>query len=670
MRRIWKLLVFSFLCMTISQTVRAEEIISQKEALNIIFVIDSSGSMKTNDSSRVGLDMVRAFIDTVRTEEIRVGYVAYNDGIVSYAAPEYIGTTKKREELKTEIGSVTYSGNTDIGMGVSYAYELLSAVKDGRRMMVLISDGETDLPKTSDRTEEQSNQELAQCVDRCREDNIQIYTVAFGEYDGSEAFLREISTKTGAESYSAQSPENLVEVLYGIFQDNLLYQIQRFSSGTYAGGEQDITCILDSSYLDEINILLLSSETVGETVVKYGNTEISLTDLSHYAVGKIRNGEIDASAKELVVHTVTEEGQDLQIYAVSYRGLTPVLEISPTIGRNRELQYQVYFKDRNGKIVSDSSFYEAFSWNLFCPDSDVLREKVEIGESQTINGVLQGNLCFTRSGTYTLNGILSDDFGSYSFAVSIEVSNTTPSGSIPEESCTLLERDRTICLDDYFTDEDGDVLSYSITNDQEEGVDVRLEGNLLTLAPQSTGIHVVILQVSDGEETIQYVYRLEVLPLWQVYWWVIALALAGAAFVLWKLTHKPKLELERLTEEKKKNNFYGKLDAYFVRQPEDEEEIPPLSIQMNRIKDSKISLGDLFETYPIQAEALQLNDIHLIADEKRNMILYHTSKSAVMVGSSIACRQLQYSIGFGDVIYVTSPDGCYDLEIHYIAVFQ
>lgn len=670
MRRIWKLLVFSVLCMTLSQTVCAEEIMSHKEPLNIIFVIDSSGSMKTNDSSRVGLDMVQAFIDTVRTEEIRVGYVAYNDGIVSYASPESIGTAEKREELKMEIGSITYSGNTDIGMGVSYAYELLSAVKDGRQMMVLISDGETDLPKNSDRTEEQANQELVQCVDQCREENIQIYTVAFGQYDGSEAFLREISTETGAESYSAQSPENLIEVLYGIFQDNLFYQIQRFSSGTYAGGEQDITCILDASYLDEINVLMLSSGTVGETLVKYGDTEISLTDLSHYAVGKIKIGGKDTSAKELVIHTVTEEGQDLQIYVVSYRGLTPVLEIASTAGRNQQLQYQVYFKDRNGEIVSDPGFYKAFSWDLSCAESDKLRENVEIEEAQTLEGVLKGNLCFTHSGTYTLSGVLSDDFGSYSFVVPVEVSNTTPSGSIPEESCTLLERERTICLDDYFTDEDGDALSYSIINGQEEGVDVRLEGNLLTLAPHSTGTHVVILQVSDGEESIQYVYRLEVLPLWQVYWWVIALVLAGVAFILWKLTHKPRPELERLTEEKKKNSFYGKLDAYFVRQPEDEEEIPPLSIQMNRIKDSKVSLGDLFEAYPIQAEALQLGDIYLIADEKRNMILYHTSKSGVMVGSSIVCKQLQYSISFGDVIYVTSPNGCYDLEIHYIAVFQ
>ena len=52
------------------------------------------------------------------------------------------------------------------------------------------------------------------------------------------------------------------------------------------------------------------------------------------------------------------------------------------------------------------------------------------------------------------------------------------------------------------------------------------------------------------------------------------------------------------------------------------------------------------------------------------MILYHTSPATLMTGSSILCRQIQYSLGFGDVLYITAPDGAYELELHYIAVIQ
>lgn len=646
------------------QAVRAEEIVSGKEPLEIIFVIDSSGSMKANDPSKMGLDMVQAFIDTIQAENIRIGYVAYNDSILCFSEPQPIEMNEKRESLKQEIGAVPYAGDTDIGLGISHAYELFSAENNSRRIMVLISDGETDLPKDSERTVEQSNRELEQCVNRCKEEDIQIYAVAFGQYDGSRAVLEEIAAKTEAEYYSAQGPENLINVLYGIFQDNLIYKIQQFSSGMYAGGRQEIKCVLDAPYLDEINVLLLSSEPVGETTVRYGEEEILLTGLSHYAVGKIENREAETAGKELVIRWETTEKQDLQVYIISYRKLTPVLQIEARAGRNQELEYQVFFKDQSGHGISDPAFYQTFTWELACEDRDFSQEDVGVSE-----GILKGKVSFSHSGTYGLTGTLGDEFGCFTFPVQIEVVNAMPTGSIPEDSRTLREGAWTLCLDDYFTDPDGDILTYSIT-DRPEGADVELEGNLLSISPRSVGTHCVGIQVSDGETAVQYVYRMEIIPLWKIYWWVPAPFLILAAILLWRIFHRPKPELERLTEEKKQNHFSGKLDAYFILQPEEEEEIPPLSFQMHKVKDSRVSLGDLFGAYPKQAAALGLDDIFLIADENHNMVLFHRSKAGVMVGSAIACMQIQYRVSFGDIIYITSPAGDYDLEIHYVALFQ
>lgn len=657
-----------FFCVALSllfpKTAYAEEIVPDKETMDVVFVIDCSGSMKTNDPSNMGLSMVQAFIDTVQTENIRVGYVAYNDSILAFSVPESIAASEKRELLKEEIGAITYGGDTDIGMGVSYAYGLLPTEENARQIMVLISDGETDLPRSSERTKEQSDLELEQCVRQCVEENVQIYTVAFGQYDGSKEYLNEIAAQTGAESYSAGGPEELIEVLYGIFQDSLTYKIQQFSSGTYAGGSQEIKCVLDAPYLDEINILLLSSEPVGETIVRYGTEEIPLTGLSNYAVGKIDNAEADAAGRELIIRSETGEGQDLQVYIISYRKLTPVLQIAASVGRNKELEYQVYFKDKDGNVIHDAGFYKTFFWELSCDGRNMTQEAVDASE-----GVLKGKVRFSRSGIYALSGTLSDEFGSFSFSVQVVATNAMPTGSIPEDTCTRLDSEWTLCLDDYFMDADNDLLTYSIT-DTQEGVAVRLEENLLTISPQSTGTHTVTIQISDGESAVQYVHHVKVIPLWKVYWWVLALTTIIVAGILWKLLHKPKPELERLTEEKKQNHFCGKLDAYFIRQPEGEEEIPPLSFQMNKVKDGRVSLGALFGTYPEQVKALQLDEIFLIADENHSMILYHRSNAGVMVGNAIACMQIQYSISFGDIIYITSPEGSYDLEIHYVAVFQ
>ena len=648
----------------------AKEIIPEKDVLDIIFVIDSSGSMKANDPSKMGLDMVQAFIDTMQTQGIRIGYVAYNNDIVSYAAPEPIETTENRETLKGKIASIAYAGDTDIGMGVAYAYKLLSTEENSRKIMVLISDGETDLPSGVSRTEEQSNRELEQCIQQCKGKNIPIYTIAFGQYDGNLTLLEETAKETGAENYSAKNPEDLMEILYGIFQNNLFYRIQQFSNGTYAGGSQQITCVLESSYLDEIDILLISSGTVGETFVRYGESEQLLTNLSHYAVGKIENKQIKNPAKEIIIDTATKEGQDLQVYVISYRRFLPVMCIDTKAEKNHELAYQIYFKDTIGETIKDTSFYNLFSWELNSVDSDATQKAVAINQFEVLDEMLKGTILFTHSGEYALEGTLYDKYGRYVFPIRIEVPNAMPSGTIPEKSGILPKQSFVYHLNDYFIDADGDELVYSVLDIQKDQVTIQLEGDQLTLTPQKVGKHKVTVQISDGEDILQYVYHFEVISWMQAYWWIIAIIMIVLAVIIWKITYKPKPELEKITEQKRHFHFSGKLNAYFLQQPQEEDEIPPLTFQMNRVKDSRVSLGDLFGDYPEQANALQLNSIFLIADENHSMVLYHTSKSDIMIGSSIVCRQIQYNIRFGDVIYITSQDGKYDLELHFVAVFQ
>ena len=177
--------------------------------------------------------------------------------------------------------------------------------------------------------------------------------------------------------------------------------------------------------------------------------------------------------------------------------------------------------------------------------------------------------------------------------------------------------------------------------------------------------------VSDGESTSTYEMTIEVTPLWIAYWWVIAI-LAGflAAILFWKLAHRPKQDLEQLEADTKKNHFCGRLDAYFTLYPETEEEIPPLTFQLYKLRDNKLTLGMLLKNYPEAVDGMELDNVYLVADADRRMVLYHTSNCPVMIGNSIACKQIQYSVNFGDVVYITSLNGNYELEIHYIAVFQ
>lgn len=647
----------------------AGEIVSREPGLDVTFVSDCSGSMRTNDPRGIGKEMVEAFIDTVYSGDIRVGYVAYNDKIVTSTAPVPIADQEQRQKLKDLIGAAPYSGDTDIGLGLSYAYQLMPAEEGRKRVMVLISDGESDLGKKSERTLEQSNQDLNNCVAECKAQGVPVYTIAFGSYEGSKGVLEQIAADTGAKSFTAQSPEALIEVLYGLFSHNLSYKIQQFSSGVYAGGKQELRCVFDEPYLDEMDVLMISSGAIGDTAIKYGENQIPMTSLSHYAVGKIDGGQIDNSIKELTVNTSTAEGQSLKIFVIGYRKLVPVWSIDTDVPKNKDMQYQVYFKDKNGKAIQDEEFYRKFQWELTCTDSKN-GAFIQIPATDISGGVIQGSVRISHSGEYALTASLTDALGSYPFSAELSVKNVPPSGSLPEIQCNVLSRPLSYDLNRYFRDSDGDAIQFAIDKAGGVKAEVRLAGNMLTIRPEQSGTQAVTLFVSDGEDTFAYPVKISVIPLWRAYWWVIVIVCVALAAILWKIFHKTKPELEVIAEQKKQNRFAGKLDAYFTVLPEGREEIPPLTFPMYKLKDSRVSLGNLMREYPEASDSLELEKVFLIADEERRMVLYHSSGATIMLGSSIACRQLQYSLTFGDVVYVTSQDGRYELEFHYVAVIQ
>ena len=164
----------------ISIIAHAEEYASEKNGLDVIFVMDYSGSMKSNDSEHIAQAMVKAFIDTVHSADIRIGFVSYNDRILSSASPVEVQTVEQRERLKQLIDGVGYSGNTDIGLGLRYAEELIGQEKERKKAIVLISDGESDLQGSeTGRSLQNSEMDIDYVLDQCREQNIPIYTIAF-----------------------------------------------------------------------------------------------------------------------------------------------------------------------------------------------------------------------------------------------------------------------------------------------------------------------------------------------------------------------------------------------------------------------------------------------------------------------------------------------------------
>ncbi len=672
------LLIFAIIILS-PQVVYAKEFTNEQSGVDIIFVMDYSGSMKTNDSQNIAKGMVKSFIDTVPSESVRIGFISYNDQILSSISPIAVKTQEQRDKLKSFIDAKAYSGNTDIGLGLKFAYDIMEQETERKKIIVLISDGETDLKGSkTGRDIEISEKDRRDTIEKCKEDEIQIYTIAFGEYDGSIETLQSMSEETNATMYKIETPEKLIEILYGILATNVDYNIQKITDAVYGEGIQNIRIKLEERYLDELDVLVISSEDIGEVSVFYGEQKIEAVNLKNYAVGKIEDIKKDIS--ELTVQIQTSKNEKIQMYLISYRSIIPVFEVNTEVYRNSSIQYKLYFKDNNGTVIEDAEFYKNFLWEFFLTDSiaeeDALfsnKKKEEVLNATIVDGIIFGESFMHHSGSYYVGAKLEDSMGMKEFLpVKVTVFNRTPEGKLPQlERCTILTKERSFVLEEYFSDADGDILSYSLENESENCVKATLVDGVLTLKPMKDGIQTLKLVVSDGEAVVMYEGLLEVTPLWKVYWWVIVIVIIMiVGIIIWKVTHKPVPEIECIEKETKNNQFVGKLDAYFTIQPEADNEIPPLSFQMYKIKSNKIILGNLLNEYKEACASLGLNEIYFMADEEKRMILYHSSSASIMVGNCIACKQIQYSVSFGDVIYITSQDGDYELELHYIAVIQ
>lgn len=649
--------------------VSAQEISGRKNPLDVMFVLDASGSMRTNDPDRIALEVIKAFTDTVGTTDVRIGFVAYNDKIVAASGPVTAAEQSERAQLKERIDTTPYTGNTDIGLGLLHAEELLP-VEEGRdRVIVLVSDGETDLKgSVTGRSPEQSNRDLDQVVQRCSEGQVPIYTIAFGEYSGNRAVLEEISAKTGASTYRAKSPELLIEVLYGILNNSLAYKIQQFTAGRYSQGTQEIHCVLDQSYLSEINVLLISPQRIGNTEIMYDGRQVPVTRMNYYAVGKVTGADITEAVRELTVHTDTGEGQQIKVYGIGYRSLEPVWNVETEVLKKQPVSYQIYFRDRDGNQVRDENFYREFEWKL--EDSSGEDGKGVFRESRIEEGILQGEIEFGVSGHYDLEGMLADSLGSYRFQAGITVENTLPEGSLPQVRLNSFSKDIEWDLNEFFSDADGDPLEYTLETGAEPVSRMKLDGSRLVIKPVKPGEQTAALLISDGEAVTRYEFSVMTVPLWQAYWWVILLVALVLGAVLWKLFHKPEKELEEILHVSVENRFNGRLDAYFTKLPPEAGEIPPLVFHLYKMKENKFCLGDLLSAYTDEVEKLGLDQIYMVADEERKILLYHAAETSVMIGNSIACRELKYKLGFGDVVYITSTDKMYEMELRYIAVIQ
>lgn len=196
----------------------------EREGLNVVMVIDTSGSMQGTRMAVAKSSAIK-FIQFLNTDTDQIGLVSFeSDAVIqSYLTNDF-------EAVISSIGSLEADGGTSIDTGLASGYEVLqnSGSSRGNTVMFLLSDGQSD-----------AEEAIAE-ANRIKNDGVVIYTAGVGEgsdlgllrslasdsenffYSKTNQDLRNLFSNTAAQLTANSKTAEDVEITVEVDQNNYL----------------------------------------------------------------------------------------------------------------------------------------------------------------------------------------------------------------------------------------------------------------------------------------------------------------------------------------------------------------------------------------------------------------------------------------------------------------
>ncbi|MBQ8135505.1 MAG: VWA domain-containing protein [Clostridia bacterium] len=195
-----------------------------KMNLDVVFVLDASGSMLYSDPNQVALDAFNLFVDLC-DDSCGVGYDVYTEKIKASSDIISFSSKSNLEKMKKNISALSYdpNGDTDIALGLTKAMNIFSKQKsedkNRKKAIILLSDGNTHL-LNGPRTVADSKKEMQSTLKSLKDKSIPVYSIGLN-YDGTldKKEIQNISKKTNGKSYETNTSDRLTGILSDIFSD-------------------------------------------------------------------------------------------------------------------------------------------------------------------------------------------------------------------------------------------------------------------------------------------------------------------------------------------------------------------------------------------------------------------------------------------------------------------
>lgn len=383
--------------------------------LDIVFVLDASGSMLYSDPNKVALDAVNLFVDLC-DESCSVGYVVYSEKIVASNPITSLGSQKNLKSLKENIAKIEYdpNGDTDIALGLTKAMNIHSENKSSdssrKKVIVLLSDGNTHL-LNGPRTVAESNKELSDTLKELNSKNIPVYSIGLN-YDKTldKKELEKISSQTNGQFYETNTSDRLTSIISDIFSD--IYQLDgtecEIKEGNVEINIKDnsvfyVNIIIKSDLsLKELNPVLTSPD--GENVSLNNNDKVKMTNAGSYTLIKL----IYPDSGKWNLHLDNADEDNCKVTQLDFYSVYVKQNIPESAVVGESIKIEASLNDSDG-IVKDNDLLKTITMTAVVSNHNDDSDDIKIVLEKDIDGNYTGEFTADTEGNYTIKTVASSE---------------------------------------------------------------------------------------------------------------------------------------------------------------------------------------------------------------------------------------------------------------------
>lgn len=544
------------ICMSVSAVwAEGEEVAQQTTADNmsfdVIFAIDGSGSMKKSDALKLRLTAGRLFTEMTYSNTSRAGFVQFTNIIMDSQELTDLSTEDSKASFRDRLSglqdSVKGSWDTDISLGLTQALNLLkegdSFNGDRNPMIILLSDGNTDLPN-GPRTVEESNAELTGTLSEAASLGVPIYSIGLN-YDGKldVDYMQNIANQTGGAFYNITTATDFNKYMTDIF-GNVADGDLTGLNPAYIDGRFVTDFVIDNGSVLMANIVILTDKGVSDPQLIDPTGAVVPLDADHGVIVSTDTSD----ENKVSTYTILKIMYPVQgAWKVSVKG-----EADDAVQVNLLTTYDISFKLLNSRdpiAGNDINIYgKLVRGDENITDSNLLSGAMAICTIMDNKGNIVGEnlpmtyneekhvfICKTnleKSGNYYVTAHLEGKDGSFSkeaaqYQLSIGRAKLTVSGR-PDVSmwCNPIKTKASVDISQHVKSESLAELNCSIEDNGNNIVtaDYNKDTGMLNITPLRTGTGYLKLIFSDAYgQSAELTVFVTVKPSW--IWFVAAIVI-------------------------------------------------------------------------------------------------------------------------------------------------